>query len=110
MSLAISPAQDQLQQWSRQALSPKGLEELLAANGLDPLTVEAYVGAYKKYRNAKKQFAGFFYMALGAFLGFLSCVLTLLDVAPEYASLILFGLTTVGILLIVVGMYILFEN
>lgn len=110
MSFAISPAQDQLQQWSQQQLSPKGLEELLVANGLDPQTIEAYVNAYKKHRNAKKQFAGFFYMALGAFLGFLSCVLTLLDVAPEYASLILFGLTTVGILLIVAGMYILFEN
>jgi hypothetical protein len=110
MSLAISPAQDQLQQWSHQGLSPKGLEELLVSNGLDPEIIVAYVGAYKKHRNAKKQFAGFFYMTVGAFLGFLSCVLTLLDVAPEYATLILFGLTTVGIVLIVVGMYILFEG
>jgi hypothetical protein len=48
-------------------------------------------------------------MALGAFLGFLSCVLTLANPIPELHNLILFGFTSVGILIIMVGMYFVFE-
>jgi hypothetical protein len=48
-------------------------------------------------------------MGLGAFLGFISCVLSLTNPIPELYNVILFGLTSVAILIIVVGMYFLFE-
>ena len=57
----------------------------------------------------KKQFNGFFCMGLGALLGFISCVLSLTNPIPELYNVILFGLTSVAILIIVLGMYFLFE-
>lgn len=57
----------------------------------------------------KKQFNGFFCMGLGAFLGFISCVLSLTNPIPELYNVILYGLTSIAILIIVVGMYFLFE-
>ncbi|HSF45326.1 MAG TPA: hypothetical protein VLA58_04925 [Chitinophagaceae bacterium] len=98
-----------LREWNLSSLEPRSIEAELLAKGMDAETVSAYVEAYKKFKIARKQFVGFFCMGLGAFLGFVSCVLTLVNPIPELYNLILFGLTSVAILIIVIGMYFLFE-
>jgi hypothetical protein len=98
-----------LEQWATQKLEPDTITGMLRERGVDPDSITSHLKAYKQLRNAKKQFSGFVCMALGAFLGFVSCVLTLANPFPELYSLILFGLTSLAILIIVVGMYLVFE-
>lgn len=63
----------------------------------------------KRVKNAKKQFTGFICLGTGAFLGFISCVLTLTNPIPELFNIILYGLTSVAILIICAGLYFVFE-
>ena len=64
---------------------------------------------FKQGKNAKKQFIGFICLGTGAFLGFISCVLTLTNPIPELFNIILYGLTSVAILIICAGLYLVFE-
>jgi hypothetical protein len=57
----------------------------------------------------KRQFTGFVLMGIGAFLGFISCLLTVLKPFPEFYSIILYGLTTLAIAIIFWGLYFVFE-
>lgn len=98
-----------LEQWATQKLEPETITSMLRERGVDADSITTHLKAYKQLRNAKKQFSGFVCMAFGAFLGFVSCVLSLVNPIPELYNLILFGLTSVGILIIVVGMYMVFE-
>lgn len=98
-----------LRQWNLSSLEPQAIQAELLSRGFDDETITAYLQAYKKFKVAKKQFVGFFCMGLGAFLGFVSCVLSLVNPIPELYNVILFGLTSVAILIIVIGMYFLFE-
>ncbi len=98
-----------IRQWHLSQLDPQAVEAELVSKGFDAETISAYLNAYKKFKVEKKQFIGFFCMGLGAFLGFISCVLSLTNPIPELYNLILFGLTSVAISIIVVGMYFLFE-
>ncbi len=63
----------------------------------------------KKQKIAKKQHMGFLFLAIGSFLGFLSCVLTMLDFAPGWNGFFLYGLTSAAILLVFYGLYLVFE-
>ena len=100
---------DLLKQWSMQGLDLNAVIAELRAGGMDEETLKNYMEAYKKYKVSKKQFKGFVLMGLGAFLGFVSCVLSLVNPIPELYNLILFGLTSLAIIIIVAGMYFLFE-
>ncbi len=60
-------------------------------------------------KKSKRQFTGFVLMGLGAILGFISCLLTLLNPFPEFYNLILYGLTTVAITIIFWDLYFVFE-
>jgi hypothetical protein len=52
---------------------------------------------FKRVKNAKKQFTGFICLGTGAFLGFISCVLTLTNPIPELFNIILFCFRITGI-------------
>jgi len=98
-----------LREWITAKLEPEAVEDQLRNRGLDTEQIREYLKAFRKLRNARRQYQGFFWTALGAFLGFLSCVLTILNPIPELYSVILFGLTSIAILLICLGLYFVFE-
>lgn len=98
-----------IQQWVASKLEPQSAAAELLSKGFDETTIAAYLKEYRRIRNAKKQFNGFVCIAVGAVLGFISCVLTLANPFPELYNVILFGLTSVAILIICLGMYFLFE-
>jgi hypothetical protein len=72
-----------VQQWITNNLTQQAIEADLYVKGLDVNHVSAYLAAFKKHRNTKRQFKGFFCMGIGAFLGFVSCVLALLTFFPN---------------------------
>lgn len=90
-------------------LAPVAIEEELQKKGIDTDTITAYLKEIKRMRNAKKQFNGFIYMGAGAFLGFLSCVLTITHAIPQMHGFIFYGLTVMAIFLVFIGFYLVFE-
>jgi hypothetical protein len=109
MSYELSLDSATIQQWIIAKLEPEAVEKELLEKGLDKTAITTYLKAYKRVRNAKRQFTGFVCMGLGAFIGFISCMLTVFNPIPELYNIILFGLTSVAILIICLGMYFVFE-
>lgn len=109
MSHISSFDQKIIQQWLAAKLDFKDAEKEMLDKGLDAETVSTNLKEYKRLRNANKQFTGFICMGLGAFLGFLSCVLSIINPVPELYTVFLFGLTSIAILVIVYGLYLVFE-
>ena len=98
-----------IQEWLSEKLDEEKVEQKLLALGYDEMTKMAYLKEFKKIRNAGRQRRGFIYLGVGGFLGFISCVLTLTNPVPELFNWILFGLTSISILLICRGLYSVFE-
>jgi hypothetical protein len=98
-----------VQQWIASNAELKAVEEQLQQKGFDKELIAAHISEYKRARYSKRMFNGFICAGLGAFLGFVSCVLTIINPVPELYNIILFGLTSVAILLICLGLYFLFE-
>lgn len=85
------------------------IEQELMQSGMDQEMVLVYLKEFRKTRNNKRQFKGFIILGIGAFLGFLSCVLTLLTGQPGVYNYTLYGLTSVALVLICLGLYFIFE-
>jgi ABC-type Co2+ transport system permease subunit len=98
-----------IQQWIIAKQTPDTIRQQLCNNGMDDDTVAAYLKEYRKLRNAKRQFNGFICMAVGALLGFISCVLTLTNVFPALYNVFLYGLTMLAITIVFIGLYLVFE-
>lgn len=98
-----------LQQWVAENLTAEAIEERLRMKGLDQSLIMLHLKEYRKLKNAKKQVNGFIFMSIGAFVGFLSCVLTLTNAVPHLYNIILYGLTMTAILLIIYGLYLVVE-
>ena len=109
MSYTASVNKQTIQQWIAEKLDANRIHELLTAHGCDEATIASHLQEFKKAKNAKRQFSGFICMGLGAFLGFISCVLTLVNPVPELYYWFLYGLTSVAILIIFLGLYFVFE-
>lgn len=100
---------DFVQQWLADKRSVESVQDELMQSGLDPEFIQERLAIYRKLVHARRQTAGFLYMGIGAFLGFVSCVLTLVNPVPELYNWILYGLTSVAIGIIFVGLYFVFE-
>lgn len=94
-----------LQQWIAEKLDAEKVNEKLRSLGYDEETVEANLKEFKKLCYAKRQFAGFIFLGIGAFVGFLSCVTSLINPVPELFNWFLYGLTSVALVLIFRGLY-----
>jgi hypothetical protein len=95
-----------VQEWINNKLSLKAVEETLNSSGYESELVFAYLNEFKRQKNAKKQFTGFVLMGIGGFIGFIACVMALLNVIPDFQDFFLFGLTMVGIGIVLYGMYL----
>lgn len=98
-----------IQQWLTDKLDTDTIREQLQQKGLTEEEISHSLQAFKKARYARRQFAGFIYLGVGAFLGFISCVLTLVNPIPALYDYILYGLTSIAVTLMIVGLYQLFE-
>lgn len=98
-----------IKKWVHDNLKKEEVEQHLLALGYDLPVVEAHLQQFQKEKIAQKQFNGFVCLGAGAFLGFLSCVLTLMNLIPDLTNWILFGLTTVAILVVCKGLHNIFE-
>ncbi len=98
-----------IQQWVAAKKEISAIEQELQSSGLDAESIHNYIREYKKLRYGKRQFFGFVCTGLGAFLGFISCLLTITNPIPEFYYHILYGFTSVALVVIGVGLYYIFE-
>jgi hypothetical protein len=64
---------------------------------------------FNKQRYEIRRSKGFLFASIGAVVGFMGCVLALLNPLPELYYLGLYGFTSLAAILICVGLYFLFE-
>lgn len=95
--------------WVEKKFNISEVEAELKASGLDEETIEANLRAFKKQKNAGKHLNGIICVIVGAVLGFLSCLLAILNPIPELFNIFLYGVTPVAILILFAGLYLLFE-
>lgn len=98
-----------MQQWIAHKHDLETVRAQLTALGLDEATIAVHLKEFKRIKNTRKQFIGFICLGVGAFLGFISCVLSLTNPIPELFNIILYGLTSVAIAVICAGLYFVFE-
>lgn len=109
MSYSTQLLHDRIRQWIAEKREVSHIEQELLALGHDAGLVELHVREYKKCCHGKRLTKGFISMGIGAFLGFISCVLSLTNPVPELYYWVLYGLTSVAIVVIFVGLYFVFE-
>lgn len=109
MAYTIPVDAEIIEQWIINQPDLQTIEAELLLKGMDAESISSHISEYKRLRNSQRQFTGFCCMGLGAFLGFISCILSIFNPVPELYNLILFGLTSFAILIIFYGFYCLFE-
>lgn len=98
-----------IQQFLTEKDSVSSIHKKLLDLGFDEDTILKYVSEFNRIKNARRQTMGAIFMVAGALLGFISCILALVNPIPELHSWFLFGLTSVAISLAFYGLYCMFE-
>ena len=98
-----------MKEWMLLRPDVKMIEDKLEELGCTAEEITLQLNNYKKLQLGKKQFNGFVCLGVGAMLGFISCVLSILNPVPELYNIILFGLTSIAICILILGLYYLFE-
>ena len=109
MQIDSTVDQAEIQQWISNKLSIQKIEELLQSKRLDPEIISLYIKEYNKQRCAIRRSKGFVFASIGAILGFIGCMLAILNPLPELYYIGLFGFTSLAAILICTGLYFLFE-
>jgi len=109
MPAAITIDERICQQLLAADITPEAVKATLESKGIDPENIGSYLEAIRRMRSAKRRSAGFVYIGLGAFLGFLSCVLTISHALPNMFEFVFYGLTMLAVCMVVYGMYCVFE-
>ena len=97
------------QMWIKENLSPSAVEERLHGIGVEHNSVPEYVREFKKQKRANRMLTGFILMGVGGFIGFISCVLTLINPLPDMHDIFLYGGTSMAIIIAFIGLYFVIE-
>lgn len=96
--------------WLAEGINTDTVREKIAALGYAENEIDFYVQSFKKKFYKKRQTRGFILMGSGAFVGFLSCVLTMADLFPSLNNLFLYGLTSIAVCIAFLGTYLVLEE
>jgi membrane-bound ClpP family serine protease len=91
------------------SLTFEDVEKQLQKLNYDNATYELHLKEYKKRALNKRISQAVLFMITGAAIGFISCLLTIFNPIPALYNFILYGLTSVAIIIAFIGLYLLFE-
>lgn len=94
-----------IEQWIAEKLDTQKVKDRLVALGYNEEAIAENIKAFKKALYEKRQFTGFIFLGIGAFMGFVSCVTALVNPVPELFYWFLYGLTSVALVFIFYGLY-----
>ncbi len=109
MSNASTVNPTTIQQWVINNFDLKRVQQELQVLGLDSESMEAHIVEFKKALHKKRLITGFILIGAGAFMGFLSCVLSIINPVPSLYYWILYGFTSIAITVACWGMYYVLE-
>jgi hypothetical protein len=109
MSQTTTIDHEKLQKWIHEHKEAEQIQEDLIKEGFDEATIDLYIKEFKKQYYAGRQKIGFRFLMIGAFIGFVSCLLSIANPFPSLYEVILYGATSLSICVIFVGLYYLFE-
>ena len=98
-----------IEQWIIKNLDEGAIESELRSLGHDTGSIEESLKAFKKTKHNKRLTNGFLCLGIGAFLGFIGCILTISNIIPGFFNWSLYGLTSLGIVFICLGLYYVLE-
>ena len=98
-----------VRQWVSAKHGAEEIRSLLFALGHTEESIERHLAAWKKMKFAARQWQGLICMAGGALVGFLSCVMSLINPIPDMNGFFLYGCTSMAILMVFAGLYLVFE-
>ncbi len=108
MSAALPDVID-IKKWIDENKNIETITEELSALGLDDEAIAFHLSEFRKLKNGNRQFIGFLCLGVGATLGFISCVLSIINPVPELYNFILYGLTSLAVVIIIAGLYFVFQ-
>lgn len=100
---------------SLQALFKSGtpkedIRQMLVKAGFEDERAEDMLKEWQKTKQAARTSTGFMVTGTGAVICILSCLVTMLQLAPGMNGIFLYGLTTVGAVIIMTGLWMIFES
>lgn len=98
-----------IHQWIAEKRDAESIIEELRKRGYDEDSIATYLKEFKVKKHAKRLNTGFICLAIGSLMGFISCVLAILNPIPELHNWFLYGLTSAAMLIIFAGLYLVFE-
>lgn len=96
--------------WKQRNLSVEEIFEELKLKIEDETHIHEIISAYKKKLDSHRVQNGFILTGIGSLLCLISCLTTIFLNIPEWRDFLLIGLTTIGVLVIMVGFYMIFEK
>lgn len=109
MSYASTVNPTTIQQWVINNFDLQRVQQELHVLGLDSESMEAHIVEFKRALHKKRLITGFILLGVGAFLGFISCVLSITNPFPDLYYWILYGFTSIAITIACLGMYYVLE-
>lgn len=107
MTEAKTSVEEMARVWLANNYTNKQIEEALSTMGIETAHIPAMLKEIKRLRNAQKTTKGLIYVLIGAVLCLVSCVLTIL-LPQSNTTLILYGLTSLGIIIVFIGLMQIF--
>jgi hypothetical protein len=99
-----------LQQWVAEKLQSEEIKRRLKVLGYGEEMIDTFLREYKKVRYAKRRNQGFILMGIGALIGFIGCLLSIINPIPSLYYWLLYGFTSISIVIVVMGMYYVVEG
>lgn len=101
--------QKQLLEWHKSGISTEEVAQRLQSMIEKPTDLDSYLNKYKNLKNNNRETIGFILMGVGGFLGFISCVFSIVIEEPFWNAFFLYGGTSLAVLIVMIGLYFLFE-
>jgi hypothetical protein len=98
-----------IQQWVNQHFTEEDVKLKMKQQAFDEITIALYIKEFKKIKLQERISLGIKLMCFGGFVGLISCILAITNPFPEGYHLILYGLTSIAILVAFAGLYLIFE-
>ncbi|MBK9106622.1 MAG: hypothetical protein IPL92_19205 [Saprospiraceae bacterium] len=95
--------------WEQHKMSKSQILEELGSHPLSPEEITTVWDNYSRYRVGKRNTQGWMLMGVGGFIGFVSCVITMIDPLPDFRGLFMYGFTSIAIMMALYGCYLVME-
>lgn len=96
--------------WQQNKISKSLAMEELGNQGLSTEEINPLWDHYYRYRLAKRCSLGWLLMGIGGFVGLIACILTIVDLIPEFRGFLMYGLTSASVLVALYGCYLVMEK